>query len=93
MTQGKETLTNFHDRPTGNLPMSEWSKQLPGESGLWWWWNEDEDSNAIVVDIAFSGTDGTYFAMQGQHGWSRFQPVSEMQGWWMRLHEPKFPSL
>ena len=72
-------------------PEPGWSKTLPNESGLWWWWNGDEDQQPLVVEIAYSGTDGSYFAMQGQHGWTRFQPVTEMQGYWMQLHYPPPP--
>lgn len=72
-------------------PISTWKDRVPDEIGLWWWWNEDEDSAPIVVDIAYSGTGDEYFAMAGQHGWTRFQNVTEMGGLWMRLNEPDVP--
>lgn len=75
----------------GSVALCEWQRKLPDESGLWWWWNEDEDSLPIVVDIAYSGCGDNYFAMQGQHGWTRFQNVEDMGGWWRRLHEPERP--
>ena len=86
-----ETLDGGSLQRAGSVALCEWQKKLPDESGLWWWWNEDEDSLPIVVDIAYSGTDGCYFAMQGQHGWTRFQRVSDMGGWWWRLPEPERP--
>lgn len=78
--------------PGSELALGEWQRKLPDESGLWWWWNEDEDSLPLVVDIAYSGTSDSYFAMQGQHGWTRYQDVEEMGGWWRRLPEPERPT-
>jgi len=66
----------------------QWTKEPPNDQGLYWWWNEDEDSAPIPVTIFYSGTDGSYFAPEGQWGWTRFQPVTEMGGVWIRLHEP-----
>lgn len=77
-----------------NNAAPKWRRETPDESGLWWWWNEDEDSCSIPIEIALSG--GTqpevYFAMAGQYGWSRAQPVIEMGGFWMRCLEPPLPS-
>lgn len=78
--------------PGSALALGEWQRKLPDESGLWWWWNEDEDSLPIVVAIAYSGTSDSYFAMQGQHGWTRYQDVDEMGGWWRWLPEPERPT-
>lgn len=69
----------------------EFTKTIPVELGLYWWWNEDEDSNPIVVDIAYSGTSNSCFAMQGQHGWTRYQDVEEMGGWWAPITIPAQP--
>lgn len=74
------------------LALGEWQRKLPDESGLWWWWNEDEDSLPLVVGVAYSGTSDSHFAMQGQHGWTRYQDVEEMGGWWRRLPEPEMPT-
>lgn len=75
----------------GSLP--KWRREPPDEIGLWWWWNEDEDSSSIPIEIALSG--GTeppdYFAMAGQYGWNRAQPVKEMGGLWMPCIEPVVP--
>lgn len=79
------------DRELPVLRDERWTKTPPAESGLWWWWNEDEDSLPIVVDISYSGTSNSYFAGAGQHGWTRFQEVSEMGGFWMRQQEPEHP--
>lgn len=69
-----------------------WSKDLPNDQCLWWWWNEDEDSTPFPVSIFYSGTSDSYFAPEGQWGWTRYQPVEEMGGWWMRIIEPALPS-
>lgn len=69
-----------------------WQREPPVESGLWWWWGGDEDSLPIPIDIAYSGSDGSYFASIGQYGWNRPQTVTEMGGWWMRLYEPELPA-
>lgn len=84
-------LEEMIEKITSFPPIALWMEKLPDHQGLWWWWNEDQDSIPIVVNIAFSGTDGSYFATQGQHGWNRFQSVSEMRGLWMPLHEPDVP--
>jgi hypothetical protein len=68
-----------------------WQKELPSESGLWWWWNGDEDAAPIPVTIMYSGCGDNYFAPEGQYGWTRFQAVEEMGGWWKRLPEPLLP--
>lgn len=85
------------NRREGILPASgeaqAWSKSLPNESGLWWWWNEDEDSMPLPVTIMYSGTSDSYFASEGQWGWTRFQNVEEMGGWWMKCIEPERPTL
>lgn len=69
-----------------------WSKSLPAVQGLWWWWNEDEDSLPIPVSIMYSGTSDSYFASEGQWGWTRFQNVEDMGGFWMRCYEPLSPT-
>lgn len=69
----------------------KWTKELPKESGIYWWWDGGDDSLPYVVDIEYSGTDGSYFAPAGQHGWNRFQHVDEMEGWWMKLDYPELP--
>lgn len=71
---------------------SAWTQDLPTEAGAYWWWDGDEDCAPIHVEIEFSGFDGTYFAPQGQWGWTRFRPVSEMGGWWMKLGAPQVPA-
>lgn len=68
-----------------------WSQELPDEQALWWWWNGDEDSSPIPVNIAYSGTNGNYFATCGQWGWEEYRELSDMGGWWMRCVEPPPP--
>lgn len=59
----------------------------------WWWWNGDEDSCPVPVFVMWSGTSGTWFASNGQHGWTEAQNLSDMDGWWMRIVEPKTPKV
>lgn len=66
-----------------------WKDSLPDEQGYWWWWNYD--GAPVPVSIMFSGTDNSYFATQGQFGWTRAQLVKDMGGMWMRLPEPETP--
>lgn len=73
------------------MSTSNWSENLPDETGLWWWWNGDEDAAPIPVAITYSGTSGNHFAMSGQYGWTQYRELSDMGGHWMRLHEPAFP--
>ena len=68
-----------------------WRKDLPDEQRIWWWWNGDPDGDAIPVQIMYSGTDSSYFASQGQHGWNRAQDVKEMRGLWMHCDAPEIP--
>lgn len=58
------------------------------EQAWYWWWNEDSDAAPVPVSVLYSGSDGTYFASAGQLGWTRFQHVLDMRGWWMKLVEP-----
>lgn len=70
----------------------QWSKCFPNKQALWWWWNGNEDSAPIAVHIMYSGTDGSYFATEGQYGWNRAQDVEEMGGMWQPAYEPPAPS-
>jgi len=71
----------------GALP--EW-KDLPESSDWHWWWNGDADSPPVPVTLQRDG-EGLLFASAGQHGWNRFQLVTDMGGMWALLTEPDQP--
>lgn len=75
------------------MSTNKWTKNAPTQSGLYWWWSGDEDHLPLVVDIMWSGTDNSYFTPAGQHGWMSFQPVDEMEGWWMAIDYPALPEI
>lgn len=73
-----------------SLEPLQWQKE-PQECGYFWW--AKEDNAPVPVLIMFSGTDKTYFAPHGQHGWPRFRKVSEMGGVWLKIEQPERPAV
>lgn len=83
----EQTVENQQVQMTGWVD----DKQV-NEQCWWWWWNGDIDSCPVPVSVMWSGSNDTYFASQGQLGWTRAQDVIGMGGLWLKIKEPSTPT-
>jgi len=72
--------------------LAAWIKWNDVKEPGWYWWSSEPGDLPVPVSVLHSPTSDTYFASQGQLGWTRSQELSDMMGWWMKLNEPKTPT-
>lgn len=68
------------------------ARHTPKSEGYWWWLSDPEAIQIVVEVKRKEGVEfPTFFAPDGQHGWSYEQDSAQMGGVWMAIFEPEKP--